>query len=176
MTTTTFKRGDKVRLTGDAWPQRLRGTEQIISRLVRGVPVFAEPEGAGWRVSRRYTAELIEASVLADARAIDVDAICAWQAEVFPSATAQSVRAHLRREMLELEEAIDNASGDECTHGDLDAVAEEAADVVHLLAALCAAHGRHLGEAVAKKLAVNHARTWKAPDSLGVVEHVDDEE
>lgn len=85
-----------------------------------------------------------------------------WQAVTFPTVTAAASAEHLQREAREL--AANPAD------------AEEAADVFLMLLSTVERAGVGLDsfrQAVADKLAKNKARTWKAPDAHGVVEHED---
>lgn len=85
-----------------------------------------------------------------------------WQAVTFPTVTAAASAEHLQREAREL--AANPAD------------AEEAADVFLMLLSTVERAGVGLAgfrQAVADKLAKNKARTWKAPDAHGVVEHED---
>lgn len=81
-----------------------------------------------------------------------------WQAVTFPRATPASVVEHLRREVAELVDDPTDTS--------------ELADCYFLLVGLAYELGVDLTTVVARKLAVNRARTWGEPDDQGVVEHV----
>lgn len=84
--------------------------------------------------------------------------VVAWGCATFPHSTDRGKTKHLLKEAAELDRHPSSA--------------EEMADVLMILAHLAAAHGVNLAEAVERKLAECHARTWAAPDADGVVEHV----
>lgn len=84
-----------------------------------------------------------------------------WQKETFPYATTESTKEHLRREALELQDAV---GGQE--------LAAEIADVFILLLQLADMEGFSLFQAAHSKFEQLKKRAWKAPDEFGVVEHV----
>lgn len=84
--------------------------------------------------------------------------VAEWASETFGLSNPASKVAHLRREVEEL--------ADDPTNG------EEMADCLMILAHLAAGVGVDLELEVARKLALNRARTWAPPDSSVVVEHV----
>ena len=96
----------------------------------------------------------------------------AWQAETFPAGTAASCAEHLTREAQELRRELwDLYAPRPADEVNPDGVAEELADVFFLLVAVADRQGLDLARAVRRKLTVNKARTWQAPDSTGVIEH-----
>ncbi|HEV2734883.1 MAG TPA: dATP/dGTP pyrophosphohydrolase domain-containing protein [Longimicrobiaceae bacterium] len=111
--------------------------------------VIFDPAARGCGLGRRSLDDL-----LAD--------VVAWQRETFPVATPASVVEHLRREVAELVNDPHDAM--------------EQADALFLLAGLAAHTGVDLADAVRRKLEINRARVWGAPDAHGVVEHVRGEE
>lgn len=84
--------------------------------------------------------------------------IVAWQRETFPHGTAESVVAHLIKEVVELAKAPRDPS--------------EIADCYFLVVGAADRAGVNLVDAVADKLAVNRSRVWGKPDAQGVVEHI----
>lgn len=81
-----------------------------------------------------------------------------FSCRTFPSATPESISAHLLREAAELVAApLDPA---------------EMADVALLLFHLASKVGVDLRAAIAAKLAINRARAWGEPNPEGFVEHV----
>jgi hypothetical protein len=82
----------------------------------------------------------------------------AWQDKTFPHATPQSILAHVRRELAELEDDPSDPA--------------EAADIYILLLALAGKVGYDLHNVAAAKMDENYTRTWGKPDAEGVVEHV----
>jgi ssDNA-binding Zn-finger/Zn-ribbon topoisomerase 1 len=89
------------------------------------------------------------------------DEVGAWGVATFPHATRESIIAHLRRELDELERAETPAQR-----------AEEGADCYLLLLHLAHRDVYDLRGEAARKLEVNRGRTWGAPDAEGVSEHV----
>ena len=87
------------------------------------------------------------------------DELLEWARPTFPHATPASRAEHLRREAEELVKDPTNS--------------EEKADIFFLLVQAADGPGP-LAEAVKAKLAKNRARTWKAPDAQGVVEHAEE--
>lgn len=79
-----------------------------------------------------------------------------WQDSTFPWATADSVIAHLKREIKEL---------------DNDRTPEEAADCLLLLIGFANKSGFNLFEEAEKKFRILLDREWAAPDEEGVSEH-----
>lgn len=57
---TGFNTGDKVRLTGDKWPDRLAGTIQTISKRLNGDECFIPDDGLERHLRSGYEAELVE--------------------------------------------------------------------------------------------------------------------
>ena len=93
-----------------------------------------------------------------------------WNDEMFGTERQLPLAAHLRREAEELHESIRDA----IEFGSLAAVghmADECADMMHLLCAIAHQSGFSLAEATLKKFAVNQGRQWKAPDQDGCIEH-----
>lgn len=99
------------------------------------------------------------------------ETITKWQKEVFPDATALSKIAHLKKELPELEEAINKS------YSDLQPmdVLLEFADCFFLLFGSAAAYGMEYEDivsAIEQKFEINKARKWGKPDENGVVEHI----
>lgn len=94
-----------------------------------------------------------------------------WGNRTFPLSTPLSIVAHLRREVVELEDEIIRATSPlfETNPG---AVQEEAADCLMLLYHLAHRLGFDLHDAAEVKCSINQQRTWGEPDAEGVVEHV----
>lgn len=91
-----------------------------------------------------------------------------WADKTFPFSTPASIIEHLRRELLELAEALDNGGGwalerDEC------------ADVAILMLHLAHKEKWSLQREIMRKFEKNKRRRWGQPDALGVVEHIRDE-
>jgi hypothetical protein len=95
----------------------------------------------------------------------DFDAFCnavnKWQDETFPSATPDSVFAHMESEMIELDE--DRSPG-------------EAADMQLLLIGFANKSKFNLYEVTKKKFEVNKKRKWGKPNAKGFAEHIQDNE
>lgn len=83
--------------------------------------------------------------------------VSAWQDKTFPWATADSVIAHLKREMVELDE---------------DRTEEEAADCLLLLIGFANKTGFDLFQAAEEKFKVVQLREYGEPDDEGVSEHI----
>lgn len=81
-----------------------------------------------------------------------------WQARTFPTSTPQSVLAHLRKELRELE--ADPSNG------------EELADCIMLLFALATKANLDLSAEIAHKFRINCERSWGAVNVEGFVEHI----
>ena len=92
--------------------------------------------------------------------------IVAWARVQFPGATVEGTLRHLRKELDEAEHAL--------AAGDMEALAVEFADVIHLGAqgVVCALPEADADHIVRAKLAINKVRQWAEPDEYGVVEHV----
>ena len=110
------------------------------------------------------------------------DTVEKWQRRTFPTATSYGAVEHLAREANELRahfwrsDVLDVSDSPEVRQVpahtiDVDAVAEEAADVFFMLVALECTVGFDLRAAVAAKLVKNMERRWGAPDERGVIEH-----
>lgn len=90
------------------------------------------------------------------------DRIGAWQREAFgDKQTVDGMLLKLREEFVELIQAESDQE-----------MAQEAADMAHLLFGLCALLGFDLLEEVEAKFAINQARKWGAPDAKGCISHV----
>ncbi|RTL26664.1 MAG: hypothetical protein EKK55_07375 [Rhodocyclaceae bacterium] len=88
-----------------------------------------------------------------------------WAYQTFVDATAVSCCRHLAEEVAELQQAL--------ISGDIEAIDEEAADVVALaLHTALRAAGHRLPVAMLRKMKVNALRRW-ATSSLGYAKHVD---
>ena len=111
--------------------------------------------------------ELIMDAIIDSSNSPLPKAVGLWADETFPQSTAESVINHLKREIIELEEAVKNPTSFN--------IQQEAADCQILLWHL--AHKCHfnINEEAADKHRVNKHRKWGKPDAEGVVEHVDDE-
>lgn len=90
-------------------------------------------------------------------------AIAAWGAETFPDATDQSIMRHLRDEVDEIE-------GERTIAG----MAEELADVQHLVFQLAERNGISLYAATIAKFEQNQTRTWE-PCDRGYWRHAEGE-
>lgn len=92
--------------------------------------------------------------------------IAAWSRVQFPGATVASTLRHIRKEVDEIERAIEA--------GDMEALAVEFADLIHLATQgiICAMPDADPDAVTRAKLAVNMDREWADPDEHGVVEHV----
>lgn len=90
------------------------------------------------------------------------EAIGIWGDETFTQSTRYSVLCHLRKEMKEFWDSID----EDCF---CDPV--EAADIVILLMHYARKAGFNLTEEIEKKFAIIQQREWGEPDADGVVEH-----
>ena len=107
--------------------------------------------------------------------------ISAWANETFPDSAMPGVMAHLIEEVEELFEATQSAEEAAKRNDDdpdmyavkVDEVADECADVMHLLFQVADMYGFDLLAATRLKLKVNKARTWGKPDNNGVVRHVE---
>jgi len=106
--------------------------------------------------------------------------IAEWQRQTFPKADIVSVFHHLVKEVREVgveanwflhySEKADAVRLFQAR----DELAEELADVVHLVFGMASLAGIDLAQAVAKKFEKNKNRKWKEPDANGIVEHVKD--
>lgn len=100
--------------------------------------------------------------------------IVAWQKETFPDATALSKIAHLKKELPELEEAIELEMA--IKDGTISmSTLMEFADCFFLLFGSAAATGldyETIVSAIEQKFEINKARKWGKPDENGVVEHI----
>ena len=81
-----------------------------------------------------------------------------WANETFPKATNKTIIAHMKREIVELENAQN--------------IGEECADIYHMLLHLAYRNGFDLYSAARAKFKTNKLRKWGKPDHEGVVEHV----
>ena len=89
-----------------------------------------------------------------------------WAYSTFPGATSKSIVAHLKKEVAELDSAIESNE-----HAD---IAEESADCLLLLYHLAHKNNFSLILEAEKKMAGNEKRTWGPPDKDGVREHIED--
>lgn len=96
----------------------------------------------------------------------DMDALQAsigeWAAATFPDRPTSGIVKHMRREVEELDIAVEDDGGS----------AYEVADVIILALNLAHRMGFSAAEAVEAKMRVNRARKWGPADSEGVREHV----
>ena len=74
---------------------------------------------------------------------------------------------HLEREVSELRQEAEGAAR-------IDAMAEEAADILIVLMAFCETIQVDLATAFVGKMSTNFKRDWKEPDEEGVIEHATD--
>lgn len=89
-----------------------------------------------------------------------------WQEETFPNANPLSKIAHLKEEILEVEEAISN---------NLPSKKSEYADCFLLLFGAAASDGLtydDICQAIDDKMEINKSRKWGKPNKLGVVNHI----
>jgi NTP pyrophosphatase (non-canonical NTP hydrolase) len=84
-----------------------------------------------------------------------------WDDATFPHRTARSIVVHLRREVAELADELEQGGA-----------ATEAADCFLLLLDLAGFLGFSLHDAGEAKFAVCQTRQWGEPDSEGVAEHI----
>lgn len=103
--------------------------------------------------------------------------IPAWQAKTFPGTHLSGAVRHMAKEVAELSGAVEDLERIRKTSHPIDLeksrrlVVEEIADVVFMAIQAMTLAGSDMGCALIAKLAKNMARTWKAPDVDGVVEH-----
>lgn len=90
--------------------------------------------------------------------------VATWQAETFPGSEIPSKIAHLKKEVVELDQSI-TAEG----------IAQESADCLLLLYGIASLGGFNLEYETWKKLQINRRRTWGEADADGVVEHIDED-
>lgn len=99
-------------------------------------------------------------------------AIKEWQSKQFPESTPWSVFAHLKKELNnELFNALVTYTHDPDDLQGHANMAEEIADVFHLLVALAQHCQVDVTSAVREKFLINIDREWADPDEHGVVEH-----
>jgi len=141
---------------------------------------YFDPEEEAFEAGRREGRR----SVMARLKSLSLDGlqleITEWQRQTFPKADVVSVSLHLVKEAREVEveaawffhylEKADAVRLDQTR----DSLAEELADVVHLVFGVASLAGVDLAQAVAKKFEKNKNRKWKEPDANGIVEHVKD--
>ncbi len=89
-----------------------------------------------------------------------LDEIFEWQKETFPHATPQSCYNHLKKEIAELGENLNDPS--------------EIADCIMLLSNMAKLQGIDVKQVIKEKFAINKTRTWGKVNSEGFVEHVKD--
>jgi NTP pyrophosphatase (non-canonical NTP hydrolase) len=87
-----------------------------------------------------------------------------WAEKTFTKSTNQTIITHLRREVTELQEAINNAEPR--------AILEECSDVAMLLLHLCHKNHIDLQSGIRDKFEICRARVWGEPDAEGVIEHI----
>lgn len=94
-----------------------------------------------------------------------------WAKHTFPtdSGDHRGVLEHLKREIDEFFEAIENGDPIEDIH-------EEGADIVFLVTHFTHKTGGNMGEQLIRKFNINQRRKWGEPDEFGVVSHVDEED
>lgn len=88
-----------------------------------------------------------------------------WAERTFPGSTPEAKWAHLDEEVQELGDCIILKGQD---------APEEAADCLLILLHIAGAAGFDLLDAARAKHARNLARKWGAPDSRGVVRHIEE--
>ena len=81
-----------------------------------------------------------------------------WSSITFPLETPESKLAHLKREVQELSEDIDDET--------------EMADILILLVGIAEMKGVDLLAAAKRKMCTNLGRTWSQPDEEGVYHHL----
>lgn len=91
-----------------------------------------------------------------------------WASSTFSKATNETIIAHLKREIEELDIATIHAK----TNTGLTGIGEEAADCVLLILHLCERNRIDLAYHIKRKHWRNQRRTWGEPDAQGVVEHI----
>lgn len=94
--------------------------------------------------------------------------ITEWQDKTFPGATTLSKLAHLKEELVELQEALQGK-------GNTGSIGSEFADCFLLLYGTTAKHGytyEQICNEIEYKFIINKDRTWGKPDARGVVNHV----
>jgi NTP pyrophosphatase (non-canonical NTP hydrolase) len=98
-----------------------------------------------------------------------------WGNITFTEATTASMCAHLKREVIELDDAARRlrtfAPGYDPVQRRKD-LAEEAADCLMLLLHIAHRNSIDLEEAARQKFEVNKRRQWGKPDADGVCEHI----
>lgn len=96
-----------------------------------------------------------------------------WQKDTFKQATVHGLLNHLRREVDELEQVLNDYIS--ITSKNINVATDlknELADIVILTVALADLVAVDLEKAVVAKMVINKTRKWNKPDSQGVVEHV----
>lgn len=91
--------------------------------------------------------------------------MCDWGDETFPNGTPETIIAHLKRELIELEQAVDS-----------NGQAEEVADCFMMLLHLARKTNRDILAEAQRKFEIVKLREWAPPDDQGVVEHIRDKE
>lgn len=84
-----------------------------------------------------------------------------WQNDTFPKSDSFSKMKHLKKEIVELEEALDHA----------DPLDEELADCAILLIGIAGKNGINLKRAIRKKFSINKKREWEKPNKDNVYFH-----
>lgn len=100
--------------------------------------------------------------------------VAEWQKETFKGADAYGAAEHLRREASEVHQLLWHSDAHNLIRRpvvDVLDLGEEMADVFFMLVQLATTAKIDLPCFVQAKLEKNKRRTWKAPDSRGVVEH-----
>jgi NTP pyrophosphatase (non-canonical NTP hydrolase) len=91
-----------------------------------------------------------------------------WGAPIFTESTVLSTAKHLVKEAEEVEDiAAHCPEGDEMRRE----LAEELADVMHLVFHCANVAGIEMSAAFERKFEKNQRRTWKSPDADGIVYH-----
>jgi NTP pyrophosphatase (non-canonical NTP hydrolase) len=95
-----------------------------------------------------------------------------WGNRTFPAATNESIFAHLRDEVDEVDFAVNDLRNPfHHPPEDLFALGEECADCLMLLLHLAHRNGFSLIEEARKKFAINQQRTWTTDSGNGYIKH-----
>lgn len=93
--------------------------------------------------------------------------ITKWQKETFGQATSHSKACHLRDEVEELIESLENSNKDN--------IKMEFADCFILLFGAASCNGmtmEDIQKCIDDKMGINYKRKWGKPDGNGVVKHI----
>lgn len=141
--------------------------EQMIAKSMRGLCEDSDTYDAVERCLARDI-EALALSEIDPGRQLQGE-IASWASMTFPGSDLYAVMAHLRDEVDELDHEV-KAS---IRIGSVpERIAEEAADVMHLLFQIAERYGFDLLAETRRKFEINKQRTWGVPDARGVVRHV----